>query len=75
MNMPLNTEQLFRELDTIKEGQTVGFAGVHSRLDTLNGRTRTLENKMTIVWWSLGTLGTIVVGVVIKIVSSLFPTP
>ena len=28
--------------------------GVHDRLDELNGRTRTLENKVTVLWWAYG---------------------
>lgn len=28
--------------------------GVHQRLDTLNGRTRTLENKVSVLSWAYG---------------------
>ena len=28
--------------------------GVHDRLDTLNGRTRTLENKVSVLSWAYG---------------------
>ena len=30
------------------------IAGVHSRLDTLNGRTRMLESKVTVLSWAYG---------------------
>ena len=30
------------------------IAGVHERLDTLNGRTRALESKVTVLWWAYG---------------------
>ena len=28
------------------------ISGVHTRLDTLNGRTRNLESKVTVLWWA-----------------------
>jgi len=30
------------------------ISGVHDRLDMLNGRTRTLESKVTVLWWAYG---------------------
>lgn len=33
--------------------------GVHDRLDTLNGRTRTLENKVSVLSWAYGAAGLI----------------
>ena len=30
------------------------ISGVHERLDTLNGRTRTLENKVSVLSWAYG---------------------
>ena len=30
------------------------ISGVHDRLDMLNGRTRTLEGKVTVLWWAYG---------------------
>ena len=54
---PFNPEQLFREMDDLKDSiktlQTsmdTGFTGVHARLDTANGRTRKLETKMAVVF-------------------------
>jgi hypothetical protein len=35
--------------------------GVHDRLDTLNGRTRTLENKVSVLSWAY-TAGAAVIG-------------
>lgn len=35
--------------------------GVHDRLDTLNGRTRSLENKVSVLSWAYG-LGATVIG-------------
>ena len=47
-----------------------GFQGVHSRLDHLNGRTRTTEQKIAVLedrsdgrWWG-GALGGVVVTVI-----------
>ena len=37
--------------------------GVHERLDTLNGRTRSLENKVSVLSWAYG-LGATVIGFV-----------
>jgi hypothetical protein len=36
--------------------------GVHTRLDTLNGRTRTLENKVTVLSWAYALAGAAVAG-------------
>lgn len=33
------------------------ISGVHERLDQLNGRTRTLENKVTVLSWAYGVAG------------------
>jgi hypothetical protein len=33
------------------------ISGVHERLDTLNGRTRTLENKVSVLSWAYGVAG------------------
>lgn len=48
---PLDREQLFRELNAIKDG----IDGIHARLDVLNSRTRKLEIKVAIQWmlWTL----------------------
>ena len=35
--------------------------GVHARLDTLNGRTRSLENKVGVLSWAY-TLGAAIIG-------------
>jgi hypothetical protein len=35
--------------------------GVHARLDTLNGRTRSLENKVSVLSWAY-TLGAAIIG-------------
>lgn len=42
------------------------ISGVHVRLDTLNGRTRTLENKVSVLSWAYGVAGVIVAGVMAK---------
>lgn len=49
----LNAEQLFRELNDIKEIQ-------HETRDLVraqNGRVRALEQKVGIIWWLLGATG------------------
>ena len=35
------------------------ISGVHDRLDLLNGRTRTLENKVSVLSWAYGVAGVI----------------
>lgn len=40
--------------------------GVHTRLDTLNGRTRTLENKVSVLSWAYGAAGIIAASIVAK---------
>lgn len=39
------------------------ISGVHTRLDTLNGRTRTLENKVTVLSWAYGLAAAVVAAV------------
>ena len=41
--------------------------GVHMRLDTLNGRTRTLENKVSVLSWAYGLAGVVFVWIVAKL--------
>lgn len=65
----LNQGQLFRELNDIKERLDVGFAGVHTRQDIANGRTRTLENKVTIMWLLWGGVGTVLTMVAGRIIN------
>lgn len=50
---PLNVDQLFRELDAIKASLT----DIHGLVTLQNGRVRTLETKMAIVWWALSVVG------------------
>lgn len=40
--------------------------GVHERLDTLNGRTRTLENKIGVLSWAYGAAAAIVAALLAK---------
>ncbi len=40
---------LQRELEAIRDVMTDGFAGVHSRLDTLNGRVRETEEMVSVL--------------------------
>jgi hypothetical protein len=42
------------------------IAGVHDRLDELNGRTRALENKVGVLWWAYGLAAAIVAFVTSK---------
>lgn len=62
----LNVEQLFRELDTIKDLIATADArveasanGVHERLDKLNGRTRAMERNVATMWVLWGIVGAI----------------
>ena len=41
-------------LDQRHEEVLTAISGVHARLDTLNGRTRILENKVTVLTWAYG---------------------
>lgn len=45
----------------------MAISGVHTRLDTLNGRTRALENKVTVLSWAYGVAGIAVTAVWSKI--------
>lgn len=56
---PVNPEQLYRELNDIKTQIREGFDGTHDRQDVANGRTRILENKVTIMWLLWGAMGMI----------------
>jgi hypothetical protein len=44
--MALERDDLNRLEDRLTEAMAAGFSGVHSRLDSLNGRTRTNENNI-----------------------------
>lgn len=46
------------------------IGGVHDRLDTLNGRTRTLENKVSVLSWAYGLGAAIAAAVVAKVTGS-----
>ena len=37
-------------LDRLHDDLVAGFRGIHDRLDTLNGRVRTLETKVAYIW-------------------------
>ena len=39
-------------LDQRHQEVITAISGVHSRLDLLNGRTRTLENKVSVLSWA-----------------------
>jgi hypothetical protein len=41
-------------LDQRHSAIMTAIEGVHARLDTLNGRTRTLENKVSVLSWAYG---------------------
>ena len=42
------------------------ISGVHDRLDTLNGRTRTLENKVGVLSWAYALAGAVVAAIFAK---------
>ena len=46
--------------------------GVHERLDTLNGRTRTLENKVSVLSWAYG-LGAAIIGFLVYLITGKAP--
>lgn len=62
-----------REDDLLDQRHTEvlgAIKGVHSRLDTLNGRTRTLENKVSVLSWAYGVAGLVAAGVWAKFTGS-----
>ena len=44
------------------------ITGVHTRLDTLNGRTRNLESKVTVLSWAYGLASIAVTAVWAKLI-------
>lgn len=54
-------------LDQRHDAVMMAISGVHTRLDTLNGRTRALENKVTVLSWAYGVAGIAVTAVWSKI--------
>ena len=44
------------------------ISGVHTRLDTLNGRTRNLESKVTVLSWAYGLASIAVTAVWAKLI-------
>lgn len=56
------------ELIDQRHNEVLGaIKGVHDRLDTLNGRTRTLENKVTVLSWAYGVAAAATAVVVAKV--------
>lgn len=43
------------------------IGGVHERLDELNGRTRTLENRVSVLSWAYGVAAAIVTFITAKL--------
>lgn len=57
-------------LDAIKEVRA-DVGGVHDRLDTLNGRTRTVEQKVAVHTWAFSIIGAVLL-VGVPIILKLF---
>lgn len=53
----INAEQLFRELDTIKEMLTANSDLMRDQNKTQNGRIRRLEIKVAAIWYILVVVG------------------
>lgn len=45
-NSPVTHDEFFRAIDGVNNG----IAGIHSRLDQLNGRTRKIEVSSAVQW-------------------------
>jgi hypothetical protein len=53
-------------LDQRHEEVLGAIKGVHERLDTLNGRTRILENKVSVLSWAYGLAAFVAAAIVAK---------
>lgn len=66
----INTTAVYLLLGRLEKGVEIGFGGVHDRLDRLNGRIASAEQKIAILedraghamtrtarWWSFGISG------------------
>jgi hypothetical protein len=70
---PEAQEFILAAIAELKTDVKDGMSGVHARLDTLNGRTRTVERSVAVMWTFWGVIGAVALALLPDAVEAFWP--